>query len=307
VSFWKRAWPVLAGVAALVAAIAGGVFWRLNPPIPTAALMKRLPVRDALILYIDFDALRRGGIVQMLDSSKTGEDPDYQSFVEKTRFDYRRDLDSALVSFAPAGKYMLVRGRFDWKSLESYAREKGGNCVDGFCRMQGSAPERQISFFLVRPNLLGLAVSPDDYAARRLRESPTGPNPEISSDPMWLSIPPSFFRTSDSLPSGTRMFVRGMDQAESVMLTFSSQGNRLAAHLDVRCHDEHAAAEIAAQLSSTTTRLREMIQREHQKPNPADLSGVLTSGSFRTEGARVIGEWPLERSFLENILNGGAS
>src|SRR6185436_20824826 len=119
-------------------------------------------------------------------------------FVRKTNFDYRRDLDSALVSFAPTGKYMLVRGRFDWKSLHAYAKEQGGSCVNAFCRMQGSAPERQISYFRVQSDLMGLAVSPDDYAARRLGESPSAPATEIPGDPIWLSIPASLLRSGDS-------------------------------------------------------------------------------------------------------------
>ena len=83
-------------------------------------MLKRLPTDDAVVLYIDFSRLRAGGILQMLDGSKVGEDPEYQSFVRKTDFDYKQDLDAAMVAFAPKGKYMLLRGRFDWKSLKSY-------------------------------------------------------------------------------------------------------------------------------------------------------------------------------------------
>ena len=44
---------------------------------------------------------------------------------------------------------------------------------------------------------------------------------------------------------------------------------------------------LAAELNKTTGLLRDMIEREHQKPNPADLSGFLTSGAFQSSGARV--------------------
>ena len=59
----------------------------------------------------------------------------------------------------------MVKGRFDWNSLQSYAREQGGTCRNALCRMNGSTPERRISFFPLRPDLMGLAVSPDDSAA----------------------------------------------------------------------------------------------------------------------------------------------
>jgi hypothetical protein len=37
-------------------------------------------------------------------------------------------------------------------------------------------------------------------------------------------------------------------------------------------------------------------------PNPADLTGVLTAGSFRSDGNRVFGYWPIARTFVENLL-----
>jgi hypothetical protein len=304
VALRNRVWIYVAGLAILMAAAVGGVIYLRGRYIPTAALLKRLPARDAVLLYIDFDALRRGGILQLLDSSRAGQDPDYQKFVSRTNFDYRRDLDAALVSFAPDGKYLLVRGRFDWKSLHDYVRDHGGSCVNAFCRMAGSVPERQISFFRLQKELMGMAVSRDDFAARRLEREPSGPEPAIPDDPVWLSVPASLFRSVESLPTGTRMFVRGMESAESVMLAFRPEGDRLAARLEVLCRDERDAAAIASQLSSTTVKLREAIEREKQTPNPADLSGVLTSGTFRTEGRRVIGHWPIDRRFVETILTG---
>ena len=61
-------------------------------------------------------ALRAGGILQMLDGSKVGEDPEYRAFVAKTEFDYKQDLDTAMVAFGPTGRYMLLKG-VDMKSI----------------------------------------------------------------------------------------------------------------------------------------------------------------------------------------------
>jgi hypothetical protein len=250
----RRAWPLAGALALLVTAAVGGMVWYRSRPIPTAALVKRLPSRDALLLYVDFDALRRAGILRMLEGAKADVDPDYQRFVQKTNFDYRRDLDSALVSFAPGGRYILVKGRFDWKSLAAYAREQGGSCVNAFCRMQGSTRDRQISFFRLQAGLLALAVSPDDYAARRLAEAAPGPLPELPAEPLWLSVPGSLLRSSNDLPAGTRMFARSMEQADSVTLSLGADGGRMALRLDVRCRSERDAAEIASQLSRATSR-----------------------------------------------------
>ncbi len=274
--------------------------------LTAGALLRRMPLdENALVLYVDFAALRQAGVLQLLDGSKVAEEPDYQAFVRKTDFDYRQDLDSALVAFAPSGKYLLLKGRFDWRSLRSYVVSQGGRCYNSFCQMEGSAPERHISFFPLQPNLMAMAVSPDNSAALRL-QSMGAPVPDTPSAAVWLSIPPAVLKARDDLPAGTRMFARGLEAAQSVMLTLAAEGPRLAARLEVRCHNEQDATEAAAALTRATGTLREAIEREHQTPNSADFSGVLTSGAFRAEGRKVSGYWPIERAFISNVLGGGS-
>jgi len=293
-----------AAIAAVVLIAIIGVFWRLSRALPAANLLKRLPAANAMLLYVDFDALRRAGVLQLLDGSRTGEDPEYKSFVAGTGFNYTRDLDMAAVAFAPTGKYLLLRGRFQWSKLEAYVRSQQGQCANSICRMAGSTPERRISFFPLRSGIMAMAVSTDEFAAQRLATPGTGPDPEVPHAPLWLSIPPSVLKSGENLPEGTRMFAHSIDRADSVSLEFAPEGNRLAARLIVLCRNDQDAAEVATQLGRITALLREMIRREHQTPNPADLSGVLTSGSFRSQGHRAYGYWPIERKFIENMLGG---
>jgi hypothetical protein len=265
-------------------------------------MLSRLPADDAIVAYIDFAALRRGGILQLLDGSKAGEDPEYQSFVARTEFDYKEDLDTAMVALAPTGKFMLLKGRFDWKSLTSYVRSVEGNCNNSFCRLTGSAADRRISFFPLQTGVMALAVSPDESAALRLNGSSRSGPVDLPSAPVWLLIPPSVVRSGQRLPEGTQMFARSLERAESVVLTLEPESQAFAARLHVRCSSESDAAALAAQLSKTTNLLRELISRENQQPNPNDLSGFLTSGSFRNEGVRVEGYWPVPRAMINNLL-----
>jgi len=296
---------VIGTLAALVAiALIFGRVWYRSRAVSPAALMARLPAANSLVLWVDFQQLRRAGILQLLDKSKTSEDPDYVTFVQRTNFNYRVDLDLAVASFAPTGKFLLLTGRFDWKALRAYAASEGGRCEGDLCRMQGSTPDRRISFFPLHSHVMALAVSPDDSAALRLNAtgSPTQPTPPDA--PIWLSLPNSMLRSGENLPGGTRAFARSVGQAETVTLAFIPEDHRLAARLNVLCRNEVDAADVALQLQRVTSLLREMIARENQKPNPADLSGVLTAGSFRPEGRRVLGYWPIERVFVENVLAG---
>ena len=294
---------LILGIFAIAAAAGSIFFWYRARALAPGALLGRLPSANALVLSLDFSQLRRAGILQLLDKSKTAEDPDYVSFVQKTNFNYRVDLDRAVAAFAPTGKFLLLVGRFDWKALRAYAASQGGACEGDLCRMQGSAPERRISFFPLRSNLMALAVSPDESAALRLN-TPGPPAAQPPDSPIWLSIPADVLRSGRNLPEGTRAFARSVGQAENVTLAFAPDGGRLAARLNVLCQNEMDAADVALQLQRVTTVLRDMIARENQKPNPADLSGVLTSGTFRPEGRRVYGYWPIERAFVENLFTG---
>jgi hypothetical protein len=299
-----RAWLLIVPTAVICAAAVWGVAWYRSRNIPPAAMLKRLPSSDALVVYLDFAALRQAGILSMLDNPKIAQEPEYQDFVRKIDFNYKQDLDTAMVAFAPTGRFLLVRGRFDWKSLRSFVESESGRCYNSLCRMQGSTPQRRISFFPLQSNLMALAVSEDDSAALRMQDVASGPEPEVPNAPVWMAIPGAVLKSGEGLPAGTRPFARSMESAESVVLSFVPEGKRLAAKLNVRCRNSQEAAELVTELSRVTTLLREMIEREQHRPNPADLSGVLTSGSFRAEGARVFGYWPIERAFVENMLGG---
>ena len=294
----RFSWLSAAVVAAALVLI--GIQWYRARPFTATRLLQRLPSDSALVLSVDFDALRRAGILQLLDGQ--GQDPEYQAFVRKTNFNYQRDLDRALAAFAPTGKFLLLDGRFDWPRLRAYVAGQGGRCERDLCRMQGSQPDRQISFFPLRPGLMALAVSPDASAALRLATPAPGTPAVPSAAPVWLSVPVAMLRSGNDLPSGTRMFARSLSDAESVTLAFAPEGRRLSAKLDVLCRTEIDAADAALELTRVTQVLRQMIARENQVPNPADLSGVLAAGSFTTGGKRVYGYWPIERSFVENLF-----
>jgi hypothetical protein len=298
-----KAWLfVLCIVAACGAAVWGVVAYRARAIAP-AELIKRLPAQDALLLYIDFSALRRAGLLQLLDGSKLGQEPEYESFVRDTDFNYVQDLDSALAAFAPTGKYILAKGRFDWKALRDYVKEQHGECYNSLCQMAGSTADRKISFLPVQTNLMAMAVSPDATAALRMEIVETGAPPSPVPDAaVWLLLPPAILKSPDSLPDGTRQFAKSVEDAKSVTIGFAPEGNRLAARLNVLCRSDQDAALTAAVLTKITEVLRKVIAQSGQKPSPTDLSGPLTLGAFQSKGSRVFGYWPIERAFVEQVL-----
>lgn len=293
-------WLIL---SALVVAAGLGVFaylhWR---PLSTANLLSRLPADDAAIVAVDFAALRGGGLPRLFQDANAAEEPEYRSFVEQSGFDYQRDLDTALISVHPSGVYFLLRGRFDWDRLARYVRRQGGRCDGDFCRVEGSRPERKISFFPLRSNLMALAVSQDDAAALALRETkPQGETPEAPARPVWARISPGAMKRARDLPPGMRMFARLLENAEGVVLAAGPKGGRVELTLEVACRSAAEAAPLASQLKEATALLGSLIARERKTPSPRDLSGILAAGVFNQDGNRVLGHWPVEWAFFETL------
>ncbi len=270
-----------------------------------AELLRHLPRDGAAVVYIDVTALRRAGVLDLLAGSRSVEDTEYRAFVERSGFNYRDHLDAVLASFRGEEVFILLRGRFDWSSLRRYVAEGGGECRDDFCRMAASTAGRHISFFPLRPRMMALAVSPDPRAASALR-SPRGEAPaKIPGEPVWLSVAPALLRSTRGLPPGVALFLAALGNAQSVTLAGGADGENFQASLEAECASAADGAVLAAQLEKLTDVLRKMIAREKQSPNPRDLSGVLTAGTFRREDRRVYGRWPVRRAFLEALAAGG--
>lgn len=302
VDYKPRPWQLILLIALFCLGSVGGVVWYRSRSLTPAATLRRMPVDDTLVLWVDFSALRASGLMQLFEGARAGQDPEYQTFVRQTRFDYMHDLDSAMIAFAPTGNYFLVKGRFDWKSIRNYVEQVEGNCVNSLCRVNGSGPDRRISFFPVQRDLMAMAASPDDYAALRLRTPRPGPDPPVPNAPVWLAFPGSLLKSDKNLPDGARPFARSMTNALSVTISFVPDGSHLAAHLDVQSKNDTDAAAVASQLTEATRLFQSKLAQQSPQPNPADLSGVLAAGVFHAEGTHVTGVWPISRAFIQSLL-----
>jgi hypothetical protein len=266
-------------------------------------LASYLPAEQGVILAIDFASLRQTGLLAALSGSGVAQEPDYVSFVEATGFDYQEDLDYALAWFQKGTACILLKGRFDWSKLKAYAVRQRGICRNSFCRVEGTTPDRRISFFPLARATMALAVGPDEWAATLLmKQKPSRRGIVVPGHPIWLSASAAAFEDTGSLPAGSRLFAKAMQGAETVMLSLAVTKGRMAIELDASCRSAEDAATLAFQLEGVTRILKDMIAREGKTPNPADLSGVLAAGVFNRVERRVLGRWPVERAFLESIL-----
>ena len=293
-------------LAILCGALLGGLYWyRTRAGTSPAELVAYLPAGPATTLYIDVDATRRSGILNMVAGSKAAEEIEYKEFVDETLFDYRQDLDAIAVEFQGNQVFFALRGRFHWKNLTDYAVHHGGSCRNGYCVAPGSRPDRRVSFYALRPDTMALAVAPDDFGAYQIKRkspsSPLVPPPQ----PVWAVVPVAALKSADALPAGAKPYVSALGNADEITLAIGPEGDHLQLALNVTCRDTQAAIALVRDLQAVTSTLRSWIDQEHKQPNPAELTGLLLAGSFRREDRKVYGEWPIPRAFVDALAAGG--
>ncbi len=294
-------------VAACALAAGGGIYWfhRTHGPARPADLVALLPTSNASVVYIDVDAMRRSGILNLVAGSKAVEDADYQQFVNETKFDYRQDLDAIAAAFKDGKVYFALRGRFHWKNLKDYAERQGGSCHGDFCVVAGSQPNRRISFYPLKGGVLAMAISADDFAAYQVARQ-SGKLPlEPPKEPVWAVIPAVAWKAMDALPESVKAYVPALQGAEQITLSIAADpASQLQLGVQVICKDATAASALLTQFENTTNTLRQVLSKVNRKPDPADLSGVLVAGTFHRSERQVYGAWPIPRAFVDAIAGG---
>lgn len=287
--------------AAVLAGTGGWLKWNASRHFTdTRVLLSRFPAEDAIVLNIDFAAVRAAGL---LAGSNAPPEPEYRQFLEGTGFDYRRDLDAVTASFSKSGNFFIARGRFNWEKLREYAAHAGGSCYEQLCRMQGSTPERRISFLPLRDDTIALAVSTDDLAANRLTKAGDPVTSPLPSAPAWVIVPGSALHHAEAFPPGLRLMLSALTSADRLVVTVGLSGSGLAAKLEATCRTKDDARTLASQLRTVTNTLREALTQD-QEARQDELVKFLVGGTFEDNGATVNGEWPFSRALIASLTSG---
>lgn len=288
-------------VFVLGAAILGAAVWlRHQQQAAPEALVRRLPGANAAMGYLNVDALRQAGLLQTKASNITRE-AEYEEFIRNSGFQWERDLDALLWSFTPDARFFFVTGRFDWGRLRQFVVTEGGECQGEFCTIAGSQPDRQISFFPWRSNVMALAVSEDRYAADRLRLEYRHQREALDA-PFWLHLSGSALTSSESEIEGLRGFLRLLERTEETTILLRPENDTFALQLLARCEQPEQATALAADFRKLTEWLNRLLEIEKQEPQETELAAILSSGQFAASGQAVEGKWAVPRAFLESIF-----
>jgi hypothetical protein len=108
-------------------------------------------------------------------------------------------------------------------------------------------------------------------------------------------------QTPAEVPFAVRIFAISLQAAESVTLSLGSVSSGLAVHLNAAFPNEAAAEAARNQMEIQTKMLKLQLAREQQQPSPADLAGLLTSGTFQVAQRRITGIWPVRPELLRAL------
>ena len=273
-------------------------------------LLSRFPAEDALAMSADFTALRAAGLLRRTAPGNRRPHSgasEYKEFLDGTGFDYKTDLDSVAASFSRSGNYFIARGRFNWAKLRDYATREGGSCYRDLCRVQGSRPERHISFLPLRSDAIALAVSTNDLAATLLTKTGQPVAGVIPIAPVWISVPGAELRRQDALPRGMHLMLSALTSADRIVITMGPTSRvgalGIEAHMEATCRTQDDARVLASQLRSTTALLKEALTRDRKSADD-EVATLLTAGSFDQADRRVTGHWPIGKSLLQALTAG---
>lgn len=302
-----RPWQVASFLVLTCALAIGLVEWsRQRRDRSEQALLLRLPDQDEGVhLYLNVKGLRASGLLELIAGSRAAEETEYKRFVEETAFDYREDLDAILASFRDERSSFLLRGRFRWEQIRSYAAANDATCVNGFCRLETSRPGRWVSLYMVFPDVMSIAFSNSGWAATAtMQQRQEPPDYFIPPQPFWIRLPSRVLSSEVSLPAGARIFGSTLKAARRVTFGVGASDGRFQIEMTAIFPAKSDAAQARQHLEQMTGYLKKMIAQERAQPSVRDLSGVLIRGKFEQQDRRVVGQWPVERDFLNALAEG---
>lgn len=269
-----------------------------------ADLVRWLPDRGGTVFFANVRALRHAGMLNLLTGTKSVADPEYQNFVRETHFDYSKNLDAVAGEVDTERVFFILRGNFDWRKLREYAVAHAGSCARGVCKVRGTRAGRWVSFRAIQPDVMALALSNDTSAVDILRGARRVAL-RIPREPVWVNVSMSLLKNPVNLPQEVRIFGILLQSADSVLLSLGesadNSGPPFRMELDAACPSEATADTTRNQLEIETKMLKLELAREHRQPDPADLTGLLTAGTFQVVNQHVIGRWPVRKELLNAL------
>lgn len=266
-------------------------------------LVGLLPLKNATIFFANVAGLRQQGYLRLLEGAKPRQENEYRQFVRETNFDYTKDLNAAAGAANDHQLFFALRGNFHWSNIRTYAVAHGGTCEGELCEIATSNPGGIVSVRSIQSDVMGLAISRDGAAAKTIGPSRRETIATLRA-PLWVRPSRQLLADPAELPPALRIFAISLQSADSAILSVQpaeTDGGAFAIAIDALFRNKPTAETARTQLLLNTNSLKLALAREHRKPNPADLSWLLTSGSFQVSQEHLLGVWTVRKELLASL------
>jgi hypothetical protein len=271
----------------------------------TKDLIELLPRSNATVFYAEVNTLRRAGILSLLTGSNRPTEAEYASFVQTTHFDYSRDLDAVAGAVSGDNVLLALQGRFDWVRIRTYVQQQGGTCTNDSCCLPAQRTGNYVNLIRIQPDVIGVALQKHESLRAPIYPRQQHLIRALPPEPVWIGISPALLKNPASLPVALRIFAISLQPADSVLIALGPTPADSAGAFEIRlraqCPSAASAETVKSQFEIETKMLKLELSHEHEQPNPADLTGLMTSGTFATNGNELTGKWLVRKELLKTL------
>src|SRR6267378_3487638 len=167
----KKKWIIVWAVVALGAAsFFGYQRWAAPKGVSHRELLAQLPSDLNVVIFLDFDELRRAPFIAKLYAwaPRPQSDADYAQFLRETGFDYERDLYRVAAAVKKQGTtsllFAIADGKFDRTKITAYASKLGTVRKNGGQEIYSvpvSGTRKKISFAFLKKDRIALTDDAD--------------------------------------------------------------------------------------------------------------------------------------------------
>lgn len=277
--------------------------WRQSRGEDFERVARNLPVEQGIVLFVDVGLLRKAGAFDTPWFKSLEQEAEYQDFVTRTDLDPRTDIDKLLACFTPDSNFFFVAGRFPWDKLEQYVVQSGGRCHNTFCQIEGTRPDRQISFFPYTTHVMALAVSENAWAADLLKSEKYHRLPFVfPSHPVWVRIPPAFFDGRLEVAGERFRWLRqALTGAQELIAGVQASIPELKVFVEVHFQNEQFAQEFKSKLDFLSLLAGKLLPKGNSQVQSDALLKAIESAQVETQGNVVTARWPLKPELLEKL------
>jgi hypothetical protein len=247
-------------------------------------LIEMAPGDATFIAYLDLANLRNEPLIDRLAAmaAPVAVDHDYAEFVGATGFDYRRDLDRAVISESSGQMLAVAEGRFDQEKIKQYVLRSGSEEREGdraVYVMKSTTPGKSISLSFLSKNRIAIAQGGDLSERAMTSHAPLDPDmrerlSRVAGSPLFAG-----FRVTSSLTASAAgtpaASIPALQSLRGVNFALKPDGEQMLISAEGECENPAQAQKLESSLDFLRTIL------------PAGLADPKMRGPMTAENAAL--------------------